>query len=236
MIKLETSIQYMKGVGPKMAKKLQRLGIRNIRDLLFYFPRRYDDFSKPQKIPSLKVGQDAIIKAKIFQIKQNRTRRRWMSIIEAMLADDSGEIRAIWFNQPFLMKILRPGSEFLFAGKVNWDFKRRQKTLSITQYENPSADRPIILPVYPETEGLTSKYLRRLIKPILTFRTCQVSEVLPGKILREENLIGLNEAIRKIHFPERTANIEAAKKRLGFDELFLIGLKMLSIKKELQSE
>jgi len=106
-----------------MAEKLKRLGLENVRDLLFYYPWRYDDFSKPQKIISLRVGQEAIIKAKIFQIKQSRTRRKWMSIIEAVLADDSGEIKAIWFNQPFLIKILRPGTEWLFAGKVNWDFK-----------------------------------------------------------------------------------------------------------------
>src|SRR3989344_8981490 len=111
MLKLKTPIQYLSGVGPKMAKKLQRLGIQIVRDLLFYFPWRYDDFSRPQKISQLKIGQEAIIKAKIFQINQSRTRRKWMSIIEAILADDSGKIRAIWFNQPFLMKILKPGDE-----------------------------------------------------------------------------------------------------------------------------
>ncbi|HLB95352.1 MAG TPA: ATP-dependent DNA helicase RecG, partial [Patescibacteria group bacterium] len=223
-------------MGPKMAEKLKRLGLENVRDLLFYYPWRYDDFSKPQKIISLRVGQEAIIKAKIFQIKQSRTRRKWMSIIEAVLADDSGEIKAIWFNQPFLIKILRPGTEWLFAGKVNWDFKGKQKTLAISQYEK----EPVILPVYGETEGITSKYLRRLVKPILTeiSDTPGVSEdwledYLPDEILKQENLIGLNEAIKNIHFPQKSAEIELAKKRLGFDELFLIALRMLINKKEL---
>ena len=231
-MKLETRILSLPGVGPKMAEKLKRLGIETVRDLLFYFPRRWDDFSNPQKISSLRIGQDAIIKAKIFQIRQNRTRRKWMSIIEAVLTDGSGEIRAIWFNQPFLMKILKPGSEFLFAGKVNWDFKRGQKTLSVTQYEKD----PIILPVYPETEGLTSKYLRKIAQPLLPQINYLVTDFLPKKILKKENLIDLESAVKNIHFPQKSADIEEAKRRLGFDELFLIGLKMLSIKKELQSE
>ncbi len=240
-MKLETSILSLTGVGPKMAEKLKRLGIENIRDLLFYFPRSWDDFSKPRKIASLRINEDVIIKAKIFQIKQNRTRRRWMSIIEALLVDDSGEIKAIWFNQPFLMNVLKPGEEWLFAGKVNWDYQKKQKTLTVTQYENPSADGPVILSVYPEIEGLTSKFLRRLIKPLLTAKsdTPGVSEkwfgdYLPDWIINLENLIDLNTAIKNIHFPIKTIDIEVAKKRLAFDELFLIGLKMLVIKKELQ--
>ena len=233
MLKLETPVQYLTGVGPVIAKKLKRLGIESVRDLLFYFPRRWDDFSKPQMISKLQIGQDAIIKAKIAQIRQGRTRRKWMSIIEAHLADDTGEIKAIWFNQPFLMKVLKVGSEWLFAGKVNYDFRAKSKTLSVTQYENPSADRPLILPVYPETEGLTSKYLRKLIKPLITQADNLIADFLPQDIIDSEQLIDETEAVKKIHFPNRTDDINVAKKRLGFDELFLIALRMLQIKKEL---
>lgn len=235
---VDEPVQYLPGVGPKIAEKLKRLGIETVRDLLFYYPRRYDDFSHPSKISSLRIDQDAIIKAQIVEIKQSRTRRRWMSIIEATLADDSGEIKAIWFNQPFLLKILKPGNEWLFAGKVNWDFQSKNKTFTVTQYENPSNLATPILPVYPETAGITSKYIRKLVKPILVANTSNVSvelaeEYLPEEILNEKNLIRLNEALRKIHFPENLAEIEGAKKRLGFDELFLIALRMLLNKKEL---
>ncbi len=229
MLKLDTPIQFLTGVGPKMAKKLQRLGIETVRDLLFYYPRTWDDFSKPRKISSLRIGEDVIIKAKISQIHQARTRRRWMSIIEALLVDDSGQVKAIWFNQPFLMKIFRHGEEFLFAGKVNWDFKNKSKTLSVTQYETD----PIIMPVYPETEGLTSKYLRKLIKPLISQIDNYIFEYLPENVIQKENLISEKEAIQKIHFPEKSSDIDLAKKRLAFNELFLIGLRMLSIKQEL---
>ncbi|MFA6492731.1 MAG: ATP-dependent DNA helicase RecG [Patescibacteria group bacterium] len=234
MTNLESPIQDLSGVGPKMVEKLKRLGIETVRDLLFYYPWRYDNFSAPIPIRSLRIGENVIIKAKIFQIKQSYTSKRWLSIIEAELVDDSGSIKAVWFNQPFLIKILKPGDEWLFSGKVNWDFKNRKKTLNISQYEK----EPIILPVYSETEGVTSKYLRKLVKSILTTDTSEVSvesieEYLPEKILKQENLVGLSEAINKIHFPKKTSDVETAKKRLGFDELFLIALRMLVNKKEL---
>jgi len=231
-MELNTSVQYLTGVGPVMAKKLKRLGIQNIRDLLFYFPRRWDDYSKPQMISKLQIGQDAIIKASIVQIKQTRTRRRWMSIIDALLADDSGQIRAIWFNQPFLMKTLKPGSEWLFAGKVNYDFKTGAKTLSISNYEK----EPIILPIYPETEGLTSKYLRKIIRPLMSDVDNLIIDFLPDGIKKQEGLIDLKEAIKNIHFPRETSNILESQQRLGFDELFLISLRMAERKNELQKE
>ena len=229
MLKPETPVQYLVGVGPVMAKKLKRLGIETVRDLLFYFPRTWDDFSKPRVISSLRIGEDVIIKAKIFQIRMSRTRRKWMSIIEALLSDDSGQIKAIWFNQSFLIKILKPGDEWLFAGKVGFDRNSNTKTLSVYQYEK----EPIILPVYPETEGLTSKYLRKLIKPSILQVNQLIEDYLPENVIESEQLIDEAEAIKKIHFPNRTDDISIAKKRLGFDELFLIGLRMLSIKKEL---
>ena len=236
MLELKTSVQYLTGVGPVMAKKLKRLGIGTVRDLLFYFPRRYDDFSKPQNINQLQISQDAIVKASIVQIKQSRTRRRWMSIIDALLTDDTGQIKAIWFNQPFLMKILKPGQEFLFAGKVNYDFKTGAKTLSVSNYEKEPPLGTLILPVYPETEGLTSKYLRKIIRPLISNVDNLIIDFLPDEIKEREGLIDLKEAIKNIHFPRETNNILESQQRLGFDELFLIALRMIERKTELQRE
>ncbi len=230
---LDNDIQFLTGVGPKYAAKLKRLGIETIRDLLFYYPWRYDDFSHPRQISSLRIGDDAIIKTKILSIKKSYTRRRFLTLIEAELVDDSGQIKAVWFNQPFLLNILRQGDIWLFAGKVNWDFAGKKKTLTVSQYEK----EPVILPVYSETAGVTSKYLRKLIKPILTnySHTSKVweegiEEYLPENLLKAEKLIGLTEALQKIHFPASLTNIEFAKKRLTFDELFFLSLRMLSNK------
>lgn len=228
-MKLETSVQYLKGVGPKAAEKLQRLGMETVRDLLFYYPWRYDDFSHPTKISNLRINDNAIIKAKIIEIKKAYTKRRWMTLIEALLKDESGQAKAVWFNQPFLLKILKVDDEWLFAGKVNWDFKNKEKTLAVSQYEK----EPLILPVYSETEGITSKYLRKLIKPLLPQINQLIDDYLPEDIINAENLIDLATALVNIHFPKKADTIASAKKRLAFDELFLISLKMLNAKNQL---
>ena len=220
-------IQYLSGVGPKMGEKMARLGIENIRDLLFYYPRRYDDFTSPQSIQSLRINDEAIIKATISDVKEIRTKRRWMSLINATLTDDSDEITAVWFNQSYLIKILKPGEEFLFQGKVNWDFKNKKKNITITQF----VKNPEILPVYGETEGLTSKFLRKLIQPLLL--DSEIVDFLSGDIKKENNLIDLNEAVKNIHFPKNNDWLIRAKRRLAFDELFLIAIKMLQSKKEI---
>lgn len=239
-MKLDTEVTKLTGVGPIMAQKMQRLGIETVRDLLFYYPWRYDDFSHSKKISELRINDEAVIKGRILQIKESRTRRRWMSIIEALISDDSGEIKAIWFNQSFLKNVLKPRDEWLFSGKVQWDFKSKTKTIIINQFENPSASGAVILPVYSETEGITSKYLRKLIKPLVTnldsahhSSADDLQEYLPERIIKDRGLIDLSKAIKRIHFPANSTEITLAKKRLAFDELFMIMIRMCKSKKEL---
>lgn len=233
---LDLSISNLIGVGPKMAEKMARLGIENIRDLLFYYPRRYDDFTSPQPIKGLRINDETIVKATVTDIKEIRTKRRWMSLINTTLTDESGEITAVWFNQSYLKKILKPGEEFIFQGKVNWDFKNKRKNFSVTQF----VKNPEILPVYGETEGLTSKFLRKIIQPLLNQETNSstskvevVKDYIPVEIKKENNLIDLDEAIKNIHFPENNKMLVKSKRRLAFDELFLIAIKMLQSKKEI---
>ncbi len=227
---LEIPVQNLIGVGPVMAEKLERLGIKTVRDLLFYWPRDWQDFSEPRKIKGLSIGDEVIIKAKILQIKQARTFRKRISIVEAELVDETGRIRAIWFNQAFLAKVLKPGQILIFAGKVGYDFKSRQKTLSVSQYEK----NPVILPIYSETEGLTSKYLRRIIQPLL--RNIEIEDFLPGKLKKEEGLIDLSVAVHEIHFPQNSTQVTEAKLRLAFDELFMITLGIVKRRSELAQE
>lgn len=229
MLNLEQSIENLIGVGPKMANKLERLGIERVRDLIFYYPRTWMDFSSYTKIASLRINEDYIIKAKISSIEAIRSPRRWISIIHAQLEDDSGKIQAIWFNQSYLLNLLKVGDEWLFYGKVGWDFKNKNKTFNPMQTEKEE----VILPIYPLTEGLTQKFLRKIIKPQL-LRLENDIEFLPVEIIKKEELLSLKEAIQNIHFPQNNLKLAQAKERLAFDELFLTALRFLSIKRELQ--
>lgn len=229
---LDQNVAQINGVGEKIAAKMERLGIKSIRDLLYYFPRAWQDLTCQQSIRSLRIGEEAIIKAKIVNLNQIRTHRKWMSLVEAILEDNSGQIKAIWFNQPFLMNVLSPGQEWIFAGKVNFDFKNKIKTLTPSLYELESK----ILPIYSETEGLTSKFLRKIIEPRLKHTSEFLSDFLPENYREKLGLIPHNEALENIHFPENNELLEKAKKRLAFDELFLIALKMSSARAELEKE
>lgn len=229
-MQLDTPIQYLRGVGPKMALKLKRLGIQTTEDLLFYFPRTWLDLSKPDSISYARIGDQVVINGKIISISQERSFKKRMAITRAEILGSDGEvITAVWFNQPFLINVLKKNDQWNFYGKVEFDWQSREKTLLSPIYEKNSG----ILPIYHETEGITSKYLRRLIKEILD-SPLSLTEFLPNWILMQENLIKINRAIQSIHFPSENHILSRAKTRLAFNELFLIALKVLDIKKELQ--
>jgi ATP-dependent DNA helicase RecG len=238
MLTLDTNIAKIAGIGPKMAQRLERLGIEKVSDLLFYFPARYDDFSKVipigQMRPTRQMGP-ICIKGRILQIKNQRSPKGKMFLTHALISDDSGSTKAVWFNQPFLTKVLKKGDEVLLAGKVEYGIDGL--SLVNPSYERIIGGEPIhvgrIVPVYSETEGLNSKFLRRIIKPLL-FLTNQVPEFLPEEIKKRQNLISLGESLRQIHFPDSFEAIDKARKRLAFDELFLIQLKLLKMKKDWQ--
>ena len=154
-MKLDYSIKLIPGVGPKIAEKMEKLGIRTIRDLIFYFPRAWQDFGDSRKIAGLRIGEEAIVRAKIIAIDEKRTRNKYISIIEAKLEDSQGsQMLAVWFNQSFLKNSLKIGDEWLILGKIGWDFKGKIKTITPIQMENPAQIGPMIFPVYPETAGL----------------------------------------------------------------------------------
>lgn len=229
-MKLDYSIKVIDGVGPKIAANFERLGIEIVRDLVFNWPRTWQDFSKYRPIAGLRLDEEVILKVKIKSVEEKRSHKKWMSIIEAVLVDEHEmEIRAIWFNQTFLKNVLKVGDEWLMLGKVGWDFKGKAKTFTPSQMEK----EPIIVPIYHETTGVTSKFIRKIVRPIL-MQNDLLEDYLPEEILKKEDLARLLDAVRQIHFPKNNETLRYAKKRLAFDELFLISLRFLTIKKELQ--
>lgn len=227
---LNSKIQIIPGVGPKLTKKLEKLNIKTIKDLIYHFPRDWKDFTHPISIKGLKIDQDCIIKARVTSINTTKTLQKRMFLTRATLIDDLGfEILAVWFNQPYIDKYLKIDSTWLFSGKVGYDFQKRKKSLNNPIYTRKTQ----IIPVYPETEGINSKFLAKTIKIVLA--RLDINDYLPNDLLERENLIDLNAALHEIHFPSNIANLRKAKNRLAFNELFLLSLKMLRKRRKFKS-
>ena len=235
MLSLETPIEKLFQIGPAYVQRLHKVGIRTAGDLLFYFPFRYDDFSGVKKISDAEVDEVVSIVGKIIDIRNIKTRKKRMNLTEALIEDDSGTIKAIWFNQPFLTRNLRIDTNVSLSGKVVYAQEGLQ--LSNPAYEILGKKEIIhtgrFVPVYHETEGLSSKWLRAYIKPLIKLVN-EVEEYLPYDIIRRQNFFGISEAIRQIHFPADENKAETAKRRLAFDELFLIQIYMMTQKRKWQ--
>jgi len=244
MITLETDITKISRVGAATAKKLKRLGIANIRDLLFYFPWRYDDFSQLTQIDKLEPGKSANIVGQIELIQNKRSWKKRMYITEALVNDGSETLRVVWFNQPFIAQNLKTGDRVSLAGKVEEDYGGVMMTspvyekikIPLTPFVkggNSAIHTQGLVPNYHLTANLTHKQVRFLIKQVIGLAT-RMADWLPVGVRRELRLLNLGEAIAKIHFPRSNLDITKARERLAFDELFLIQLESQLIKRELQ--
>ena len=226
---LDTPIQNIPRITPAYARRLAKLGIKTLRDLFYHLPRRYDDFSKIIEIIDLKINETATIRGKIIKISNTRTWKKRMVITQAYIQDNTGSIRVVWFNQPYLTKSLKTDDLINISGKVNLD--------KDIYFSNPAYEKITgqlrhtgrIVPVYPETAGLSSKYLRYIIQPFLPL-TEQMEDWLPEQVKRSQRLIELKTAIQQIHFPASSTSANSARRRLAFEELFLIQTFTLSQK------
>jgi len=233
MSNLDTPISELNRVGKTTASKLKRLGIATAQDLLLHYPFRYEDFSQITTINKLVPGEPATIKGRIEIIESRRSPRKRMIVTECFVNDGTGQIKAVWFRQPYITKLIQSGDEIYLSGKVEGDLLDIYFSNPI--YEKAKAEQTHtarIIPLYPLTEGLSQKQLRFLIKSVIPYAG-QLTDWLPETITREENLINLDQAIEQIHFPENFSRLTQARKRLKFNELFLIQLQSQLIKKEI---
>ncbi len=233
---LTQPLEEIKGIGPYYLKKLEKLKIKTVGDLLYHFPFRYEDFSEIIPIKDATEGIHSFL-AKVENIQVRRSFRKKMFLTEATLYDRTGKLKAIWFNQPYLTKSITKDSMIIVSGKVK---KEKNKfIISSPVYEVVSKNGEFltkedinnenlkhtagIIPVYPETKGLTSRGLRFLIKPLLT-KTKYLKDFLPIEILKRNNLMDLKTALNQIHFPTNLEQAQKAKLRFSFEELFLLQL------------
>jgi ATP-dependent DNA helicase RecG len=238
-MKLETPIENLAGVGPKFQKKLKKLGIKTVKDLLFHFPHRYEDFSNLVKVSQLKEGENFSLKGWILQIKNWQTWKKRMNLTQAIFADETGTVKVVWFNQPFLKKILKKGDFVCLAGNLVRD--KHGVYLSNPYFEKISPAKDLIhtarlVPIYPETEGISSKWLRSKIRPILFNLKGKIEDFLPEEVRKEYKLLPIETAFWQIHFPDSLNLAKRAKERFAFEELFLIQLFVLRERLKLAKE
>lgn len=222
-----TPIEELPKVGPAFAKRFKLLKIRTLGDLIFYFPRTYEDLSNISKIKDVKINESITIHGKLLDISQDRSWVKKMSITKGLIQDDTGSIEAVWFNQPFLVKSLKKGDELMLSGKVSVGRDGRI-ILSSPIYEKLSLKETLhtgrIIPIYPETRGTSSRLIRYILKPALTAIKDKIPETLPEEILEEADLISFKEALYQIHFPDSLEAAKKAQERFSFENIFLISL------------
>ena len=224
---LGDSVQYAKGVGPKRLALLNRLGIETIADLLYFAPRDYEDRSKITPIARLRVGDRATVRGRVVSAEQYRS-SRGRAMAEVAVEDETGALKCVWFNTRYFREEDFPlDREMLFTGQA--DFYRGPQMVS-PQYEladeGDALFGPRILPVYPLTENLKQTSLRRVMKLAVDEYADLVEDIFDPAFRKERHLLNLPDAIRNIHYPE-TAQIAAqARRRLAYEELFLLELGM----------
>ena len=224
-----TSIQYLKGIGPKRAKSFTAKGVYTIEELLYYFPRRYEDRTNFAQISELKEGQIYTIKAQVLAGGQrNSWRRRRFSITEAAVGDNTGKLSCIWFNQPYLKECLKVGTFIILYGKVELYNGRLQMSNPefefFDQQDEDSLNVGRIVPIYTLPQGFSQRSLRRLIKSALDEFLPKINDPLPFDLRSCQHLLNLAQSLLNIHFPQDLHLQKQAHTRLSFEEFLFFQL------------
>jgi len=227
---LNDSIRYVKGVGPAKEKLFNNLGIYTVRDLIYYFPRDYEDRSKKKKIFELQDGEKIAFEAVIRGNVTTAKIRRNMTLIKVNAVDETGMVSLTWFNAPYVKNSLKSGEKYTFFGQIKRTANRIELTNPI--FEKLEEDKNIgkVLAVYPLTSGLSQNAIRNTMRTIFDDTQNKFDEFLPESIRLNNNLADINNALYYIHFPDSESSYIKARERLVFDELLLLQLGLMQIK------
>lgn len=233
-----SSISTLSGVGPSYREKLKKLGINNIGDLLYFFPSKYEDFSKISPISSIFVKKKYTVRGIVKDIDLDRTPQKRISYTKITLKDDTGEIDAVFFNQPYLARTFKEGEALFISGETQFSKEGLQFVNPIYEKIDTSSlsHTARIIPFYTQTEGVSSKWLRYIIKITLENKDLSIKETLPQKIIEEKNLYSLKEALLQIHFPKDSATLKKAHFRFSFERIFILQLLLLQKKEKIRKE
>jgi ATP-dependent DNA helicase RecG len=223
------------GVGPRHGQILGRLALQTLGDMLYFFPRRYDDYSQLKPINRLWYGEEVTVIGTVQNVANRQIRSGRFTLTEALVSDGSGALRVSWFNQPWITKRLRPGMQVVLSGKIDQYLGRlviNNPEFEPLESQNLSTNR--IVPVYPLTANITQRWLRRLMYAVVSYWAPRVQDPLPRALRRAANLLDLSTALFQAHFPDTLEQLKAARHRLAFDEIFLLQLGMLRQKRNWQ--
>lgn len=232
---LNASVTVLPGVGPRNAKTLSRLGITTLRDMLYHFPRRYDDYSRMAPINRLQYGQVYSVVGTVQSIANRSLRGGKIQISEAILQDGSGALRLVWFN-PWVARRLQPEMQITVSGKVEQYLGRlvmNNPEWEPVEQQNLSTNR--IVPIYPLTAQITQQWLRKMMNQVVTYWAPQVEDPLPEEVRQAAGLPDLPTALLQAHFPDSWEDLQNAQHRLAFDEIFLLQLGVLRQKRAWQA-
>ena len=230
MLDLAKEIKYVKGVGPARAELLKKIGIFNLKDLITYFPRDYEDRSKPKYIQDVEDGEEALIEAVCISRMLEKRVKKNMVIYKLTVRDETGICHITWFNQKYLKTRFKVGQKYKFYGKVQKRIGFIEMNSPVFDMEETSKNTGKIIPLYPLTYNLSQNVIRTIIENGLKEVDSSLEETLPEYILKTYSLDDINKAINDIHFPKDFYEYNKARKRLVFEELLIMQLALLNLK------
>ena len=233
---LDAKLTVLQGVGPKNAETFAKLGMYTLGDMLYYFPRRYDDYSQLKPIKDLFYGEQVTVIGTIQSVHTRPIRGGKASIVEVILSDGTGGLRLSYFNQPWLANRFKQGDAISVSGKIDQYLGRlimNSPDWESVEVESLHTNR--IVPVYSLTERITQKWLRNVMKQVVEYFAPAVADALPDSVRHAAHLMSLGEALLQIHFPTSQEKLKAARERLAFDEIFYLQMGVLRQRRDWQA-
>lgn len=230
MIDLNKDVQFVKGIGPKKAQKLNKLEIFTLKDLIYYFPRQFEDRNNLKKIFELQNEDKATIKVVILGITTSSP-RKGMNITKVDVRDDTGYAKLVFFNQDYIKNTFKPGNTILVFGKVKKEFKSIELSSCEVEFVTNSPNNTCkIMPIYPLTYGITNKEVMGMIKIALSNPNLEIKEYLPNRIIEKYKLCNIDYAIKNMHIPTSKEALKIALYRIVFEEFLMLQLGLFTFK------
>ncbi len=219
----------IRGIGDKGVEKLKKMGLKTLKDILYFFPRDYEDGGNLKKISEVREDEFSVVKGNVIKCEQLRAKSR-LSYFKAMISDGTGIIEAVWFKMPYLKSTIKNGDTLILKGKVKKEFGIKMVNPGYFKSEEDVVAGEGITPVYPLSSGVNQRFIRTVVQVVIEKCEDDIKEMLPDEVIEKYKLKKRAAAIKSIHFPEKIEEAKLAKKRFAFEEIFLLEMFIMSRK------